>query len=129
MRKLMMSVAVIAIALPSAALAQSGTVTGAAGGAATGAVLGGPVGAVVGGVAGAAAGTVLAPPPAEVRTYVTEESAPSVRIKRKIVVGQPLPETVEIRRIPKYDSYGYAIVNERRVIVDPRSREVIEVLR
>jgi hypothetical protein len=129
MHKLMMSAAVIAIVLPSAAFAQSGTVTGAAGGAATGAVVGGPVGAVVGGVGGAVVGTVLAPPPAEVRTYVTEESVPSVAVEREIIVGEPLPETVEIRRVPRYDSYGYAVVNERRVIVDPSSREIIEILR
>jgi len=125
----MISAAAIAIMLPSAAFAQSGTVTGAAGGAATGAVIGGPVGAVVGGIGGAALGTILAPPPAEVRTYVLEEDRPSVAIGREVVVGEPLPDAVEIRPVPRYDSYGYAIVNQHRVIVDPRSRRVVEILR
>jgi hypothetical protein len=129
MTKLLMSAAVIALALPSAALAQSGTVSGAAGGAATGAIVGGPVGAVVGGVGGAVLGTMIDPPPPEVRDYVVREEVPSVAYEREIVVGEPLPEVVEIRRVPKYDSYGYAVVNKRRVIVEPKSRRVIEVLR
>jgi hypothetical protein len=129
MRNLLFSVAIAAIALPSAAGAQEGTITGAAGGAAAGAVIGGPVGAVVGGVGGAVVGTILAPPPAEVRTYVVQEQVPSVAYQGEVVVGEPLPQAVEIRRVPRYDSYGYAVVNEQRVIVDPRSRKVIEVLR
>jgi hypothetical protein len=129
MRKLLFSVAVVAIALPSAAMAQQGTVTGAAGGAAAGAVVGGPVGAVLGGVGGAVVGTMLAPPPAEVRNYIVEEQVPSVAYQGQVVVGEPLPQAVEIRRVPRYDSYGYAVVNQQRVIVAPRTRKVIEVLR
>jgi len=119
----------LALAVSAPAFAQSGTVTGAAGGAATGAIIGGPVGAAVGGVAGAAAGTLLAPPPAEVRTYVTREEIPSSSIDGDIVVGETLPDTVVVRRVPKYDSYGYAVVNKHRVIIDPRTRRVVEVIR
>jgi Protein of unknown function (DUF1236) len=129
MRKLLFATVVAGLAVPSLAIAQEGTVTGAAGGAAAGAVIGGPVGAVIGGVGGAVVGTILAPPPAEVRSYVVQEEIPSVAVQEEIVVGEALPEVVEIRRVPQYDSYGYAVVNEQRVIVDPRSRKVIEVLR
>jgi hypothetical protein len=129
MHKLLISAAFVAIALPSAAFAQSGTVTGAAGGAAAGAVVGGPIGAVVGGVGGAVVGTLADPPPAEVRQYVVQEEVPSVAYEGDVIVGEPLPDAVVIRRVPKYDSYGYAVVNKRRVIVDPGSRRVIEVLR
>jgi len=129
MKTMILATVIGALAIPSAALAQNGTVSGAAGGAAAGAVIGGPVGAVVGGVGGAVAGTILAPPPAEVRNYVVEEDVPSVTVERRVIVGEPLPETVEIRRVPQYDSYGYAIVNKQRVIVDPSTRRVVEVLR
>jgi hypothetical protein len=129
MRKTLLTAALLGVALPSMALAQQGTVTGAAGGAAAGAAIGGPVGAVVGGVGGAVIGTMLAPPPAEVRTYVVEEQVPSVAMDGDIVVGEALPPTVQIRRVPRYDSYGFAVVNNHRVIVEPRSRKVIEVLR
>jgi hypothetical protein len=124
-----LALALSAALVPGVALAQSSTVTGAAGGAATGAIVGGPVGAVVGGVAGAAVGTMIDPPPAPVREYVVREApaTQSVVVERQVVVGEPLPETVEVRRVPNYD-YSYAVVNDRRVIVEPGTRRVIEVI-
>lgn len=127
--KLGVAAAALLALVPTAVLAQDGTVTGAAGGAATGAVVGGPVGAAVGGVTGAIVGTVLDPPPAEVRQYVLQEQVPSVRVEREIVVGEPLPDTVEIHTIPEHDTYAYTVVNDQRVIVDPKTRTVIEVVR
>ena len=128
MRKILLGTA-IGLMLATPAFAQSSTVTGAAGGAVTGAVVGGPIGAAVGGVAGAVVGTVLAPPPAEVRTYVTQERMPSTKVEREVVVGDSLPDAVVVRRVPKYDSYGYAVVNDQRVIVDPRTHRVVEIVR
>ncbi|ASY65525.1 hypothetical protein SJ05684_b45430 (plasmid) [Sinorhizobium sojae CCBAU 05684] len=66
--------------------------------------------------------------PGEVRTYVLEQATPSVAIEGEIVVGQPLPETVEIHTIPDQPDYAYAIVNDQRVIVKPADRTVIQVL-
>jgi hypothetical protein len=68
-------------------------------------------------------------PPDEVITFVERERIPSVRIEGDVAVGYVLPDTVEIRTIPQHQKFGYAIVNERRVIVDPGSRKVIRVLR
>ncbi|WAJ31571.1 DUF1236 domain-containing protein [Antarcticirhabdus aurantiaca] len=116
------------LAFSSAAFAEDGAVTGAAGGAVTGAVVGGPVGAAVGGVAGAAVGAILDPAPEEVRTYVTRQSVPSVKVERQVVVGEALPETVEIHTVPDNDRYAYTVVNERRVIVDPQTRTVVQVI-
>jgi len=112
------------------AFAQSSTVTGAAGGAATGAVVGGPVGAAVGGIVGGVAGSVIDPPPQKVVTYVQQAPAPKARVvvKEKVVVGQPLPETVVVTPIPDEPKYSYAIVNDERVIVEPSSRKVIQVI-
>ncbi len=129
MRKLILaSAAAMALIGAPAAFAQEGTAAGVAGGAATGAVLGGPVGAVVGGIAGGVAGTVIDPPPAEVRTYVESRPVRSVRVERQVVVGEPLPETVTIYEVPEHREYRYAYVNDRAVIVDPRSRRVIEIV-
>ena len=114
--------------LAPAAFAQEGTVSGAAGGAATGAIVGGPVGAVVGGVAGAAVGTILDPPPPEVRTVVIEQTTPSIVYEQPIVVGQALPTTVVLHPVPGYETYYYTVVNNERVIVDPQSRVVLQVL-
>lgn len=123
----------IAVALVMAsgpAFAQSSTVTGAAGGAATGAIVGGPVGAAVGGIVGGVAGSVIDPPPQKVVTYVQQAPAPktSVVVKEKVAVGQPLPETVVVTPIPDEPKYSYAIVNDERVIVEPSSRKVIQVI-
>jgi hypothetical protein len=124
--RLLLTAAVLAVS-PSIAFAQASTATGAVGGAAAGAVVGGPVGAVVGGTVGAAAGSA-AEPPAGVRTYVMREHVPSVAVQEEVVVGQPLPRTVQIRKIPKYKDYSYAVVNNKRVIVEPRSRKVVQII-
>ncbi|MDQ0562449.1 outer membrane lipoprotein SlyB [Rhizobium mesoamericanum] len=114
----------------TSAFAQSSTVTGAAGGAATGAIVGGPAGAAVGGIVGGIAGTLIDPPPQKVVTYVQQVPAPSERVvvKEKIVVGQPLPKTVVVTPVPDDPKYAYAVVNDQRVIVEPSSRKVIQVI-
>jgi hypothetical protein len=56
-----------------------------------------------------------------------QERIPSVRVADPIVEGQPLASTIEVRPVPKYPQYGYAIVNDRRVIVEPKTRQVIKV--
>ncbi|KRB55078.1 hypothetical protein ASE04_05000 [Rhizobium sp. Root708] len=116
--------------ISGAAFAQSSTVNGAAGGAVTGAIVGGPVGAAVGGVTGAIVGTVIDPPPQKVITYVREAPAPQARVvvKEKVVIGQPLPQTVIVTPVPENPKYAYAIVNDERVIVEPSSRKVIQII-
>jgi len=129
MRKYLLAAALAGSFIPAVAVAQQGTVTGAAGGAATGAIIGGPPGAVIGGAAGAVAGTVLAPPPPEVQSYVLQEDQPSVVVKRRVIVGQALPRDVVLYKVPKYEAYEYGVVNNQRVIVDSRSRRVVQILR
>ncbi|OWW02353.1 hypothetical protein ATY81_22180 [Rhizobium sp. R72] len=123
-------IAAVLLLASTSAFAQSSTVTGAAGGAATGAVVGGPAGAAVGGIVGGVAGSLLEPPPQQVVTYVQQVPAPSERVvvKQKVVVGQPLPETVVVTPVPDDPKYAYAIVNDERVIVEPSSRKVIQVI-
>ena len=126
--RIRMIAAVAALALsPSLAFAQASTVGGAVGGAVVGGVVGGPVGAVVGAGVGGAMGNA-AEPPKEVITYVQREQLPSVVVQERIVVGQPLPATVELRTVPTHTEYSYAVVNNQRVIVEPKSRKVIKVI-
>lgn len=66
--------------------------------------------------------------PGEVRTYVLEQSVPSAVYEGPVTVGTPLPEAVEIHRIEQQPDYAYTIVNEQRVIVNPQTRSVIQVL-
>ena len=66
--------------------------------------------------------------PAEVRTYVMKQQVPSVAYEGDVLVGRVLPQNVETHVIDGYGNYAYTIVNERRVVVDPQTREVIQVL-
>jgi hypothetical protein len=126
------SVAIVAVMFSSPVIADDndGAVTGAAGGAVTGAVVGGPVGAAVGGVVGAIAGTALNPPPQKVVTYVEQQPMPAdtVVVEEQVVVGKPLPKTVVLTPIPEDPTYAYAVVNKQRVIVDPSTYTVVQVL-
>lgn len=120
--------AAFAMLSPSLCLAQASTTTGVVGGAAAGAAVGGPVGAAVGGVVGGTMGAALEPPPPEVRTYVVRERIPSVRVRERVVVGEPLPRTVKLYTVPEHPKYRFAVVNKQRVIVEPRSRRVVEII-
>ncbi|THV21430.1 DUF1236 domain-containing protein [Peteryoungia ipomoeae] len=130
MRKIILIASLMAGAVAAPALAQEGTVTGAAGGAVTGAIVGGPVGAAVGGVVGAIAGTAVAPPPEPVVTYVRQQPLPTetVVVEQQVVVGEPLPQQVVLTPIPENPTYAYAVVNQQRVIVDPQTHVVVGVV-
>jgi hypothetical protein len=129
--KIFIPLVLLAGFIPASALAQqpapgATTATGAVGGAAVGAVVGGPVGAVVGGIVGASMGAA-AEPPAEVRTYVMAEPAPTGRVTAEVIEGQPLAANIEVRPVPKYPQYAYAVVNNKRVIVEPKTRQVLKI--
>jgi Protein of unknown function (DUF1236) len=73
-------------------------------------------------------GTVVvrqAPP--EVRTYVLEQDVQSVPYEGDVLVGRVLPQDVEVRVVDGYNDYAYTVVNERRLLVDPQTREVIQI--
>lgn len=124
--KTAIAVAVLALA-PAVASAQNVVRDSARSGAeAGGAVLGAP-GAVVGGTVGAAVGTAAAIPDAVI-TSVRGERVPSVVVHERVAVGEPLPETVVLHEVPRYREYRYAVVNDQRVIVDPRTRRIIRVI-
>lgn len=127
--KLPMLAAAAALTLaPAAAFAQASTVGGAATGTVVGGVVGGPVGAVVGAGVGAGVGSAVEPP-REVVTYVEAERVPAstVTVQEEIVVGKPVPRTVELRPVPNHTEFRYAFVNNERVIVD-RKGTVVKII-
>ncbi|MDL2406234.1 DUF1236 domain-containing protein [Rhizobium calliandrae] len=67
--------------------------------------------------------------PGEVTTYVTKQETPSVSYDGEIAVGTELPSSVEVHTIPSNSDYAYAIVNEKRVIVNPHTHKVIEIVK
>ncbi|KRB57064.1 hypothetical protein ASE04_28600 [Rhizobium sp. Root708] len=69
--------------------------------------------------------------PDQVITFVQKAPAPKERVvvQEKVVVGQPLPDTIVVTPVPDQAGYAYAIVNDERVIVEPSTRKVIQVIR
>jgi len=66
------------------------------------------------------------------RSYVVEQHRPSYQYREEVRVGAVLPE----QGVPYYDvpqeygarDYRYAVVNNRTVLVDPRTRRIVEVV-
>ena len=124
------------VSLPFAAYAQ-GTVRGAQEGAAAGERAAGPLGAIVGGTIGAATGTVGGILGVEerprFREYVVREHRPSFAYSDDVRIGTVLPARgVTLYAVPREyhvaPRYRYAIVNDRAVIVEPRSRRIVEIV-
>jgi Protein of unknown function (DUF1236) len=124
--RLAISLIAVSLLTSGAASAQSTTATGAANGARTGGEVAGPVGEVVGGTVGAAVGAAFEIPNAVITSIPERE--PSVTVRERVVVGEPVPPTVELRTVPSHTEYRYAVVNDRRVIVEPRTRKVIKII-
>lgn len=47
----------------------------------------------------------------------------------EVRTGAVLPPSVSFYEVPKIERYRYAYINDHRVIVDPTTREVVEVIR
>jgi hypothetical protein len=125
-RKVAVSLIAASLLASGSAFAQSTTVQGANGGVRAGGEVGGPVGAIVGGTVGAAVGAAVEIPNAVITSIPRGER--SVVVRERVVVGEPLPPSVELRTVPNHTEYRYAVVNDRRVIVEPRTRKVIRVI-
>jgi len=123
--RLAVSLVAASLLTSTAAFAQSTTVQGANEGARAGGAVAGPVGEVVGGTVGAAVGLGLEIPNAVITGLPRDRS---VVVQERVVVGEPLPATVELRTVPQHTEYRYAVVNDRRVIVDPRTRRVVKII-
>ena len=123
------------LALPLSAQAQ-GIVGGAAEGSRQGAEAAGPVGGlvggVVGGVTGGIAGLLGVDQRPRFREYVVREQVPSYRYTEEVRVGTVLPQSgVVYREVPAefgVSGYSYTIVNDRPVLVEPRTRRIVQVI-
>lgn len=76
----------------------------------------------------AMAQTAVVTVPSEVETFVVKEKTPSVMVDREVIVGSELPSAVVVHKVPKFDGFSYAVVNNRRVIVDAKTRRVIKII-
>ena len=123
------------IALPVSAQAQ-GVPGGVERGSRDGERAAGPVGAVVGGVIGGVVGGVTGVLGVDerprFRSYVVEQRRPSYQYNEDVRVGAVLPE----QGVTYYDvppEYGvrehrYTVVNGRTVLVEPRTRRIVEIV-
>jgi hypothetical protein len=93
-----------------------------------GAIVGGTIGGVVGGVAGVL-GVDQRP---RFHSYVVEQRRPSYRYQGDVRVGAELPEAgVTYYDVPQeYGArdYRYTVVNDRTVLVDPRTHRIVEIV-
>ena len=84
------------------------------------------------GVAGPGVGIIADEQLPVFRRYVVEERLPSFAIPDRVVVGSTLPEVgVTYYDVPERfgaTTYRYTIVNDRTVLVDPRSRRIMQVV-
>ena len=116
---LLAAAAIVAtMSAPIAALAQN---TVGVAGAGTGAVI----------VDNGAVGIAVDQRPA-FRQYVVRERVPNYTISDRIVVGSILPETgVTFYDVPQSfgaTPYRYTVVNGETVLVEPRSRRIVQVI-
>ncbi len=134
-RKVGLAVAAAAMAWAGAVQAQ-GLERGAREGANRGEMIAGPLGAIVGGAVGAAVGTangILGIDRRErFRIYATGERRPSFVYPGTVKVGTVLPEdgVVYYDVPPEFvlPDYNYTVVNDHPVLVDPRTRRIVEVI-
>lgn len=62
-----------------------------------------------------------------IATWIDEQRDPGIAYEGDVVVGTVLPDTVQIIEVPAYRGYGYARLNDRRVLIDRDNRTVIRV--
>jgi hypothetical protein len=66
------------------------------------------------------------------REYIVRERVPSYRVPGRVIVGGVLPEAgVRYYDVPPsfgVSSYRYTVVNDRPVLVEPRTRRIVQVV-
>ena len=125
----------VAVSFPLASQAQ-GVPGGVERGARDGERAAGPVGAVVGGVIGGVVGGVTGVLGVDdrprFRSYVVEQRRPSYQYREDVRVGAVLPDDgVTYYDVPpEYGvrEYRYTVVNGRTVLVEPRTRRIVEIV-
>jgi hypothetical protein len=90
------------------------------------------VGGVIGGVVGGVNGVLGVDERPRFRSYVVERHHPSYQYREDVRVGAVLPEEgVTYYDVPpEYGArdYRYTVVNGRTVLVEPRTRRIVEVV-
>jgi uncharacterized protein YcfJ len=133
MNKAILTAGVVIAALSAPVYAQTaGPAAGATTGAVGGAIVGGPVGAAVGAVGGAIVGGIAEASQPRFQQYVVQQRVPSYTYREEVRVGAVLPEQgVRYYEVPDEfgaTDYRYTVVNDRVVLVEPRTRRVVQIV-
>ncbi len=152
MRKFMMTSLLTALTFGVPALAQAqvvqDTVNGTRNGYDQGNSAAGPLGGIVGGAVGAGVGaatgavgtagnivgSIFGTPDDRPRfhDYAVEQHRASFPYDGDVEVGTVIPRRVILYPVPRAyhvsPRYRYAVVNDRTVVVDPRSRRIVDII-
>ena len=86
---------------------------------------------LMGGMGAALAENVVVVQPQQetvVREYIKREPLASVNLLGvELKLGSSVPDTVELREVPDV-KYRVAVINDQTVLVDPDTRQIVEVL-
>lgn len=86
---------------------------------------------LMGGIGAALAENVVVVQPQQetvVREYIKREPLASVNLLGvELKLGSSVPDTVELRQVPDV-KYRVAVINDQPVLVDPETRQIVEVL-
>jgi len=63
----------------------------------------------------------------DVETWAMGQPDTSVVVDQDVVVGDVLPDTVQVIEVPKYKKYRFVVVNKKRVIIDAGTRKIIKI--
>ena len=69
----------------------------------------------------------------KIKEYMVKEKVAPVTISERVTVGTKLPATVQLKPVPTdwgptVSRYNYVYHNNEVVLVDPSSREVVEII-
>jgi|ERR671910_732936 hypothetical protein len=64
-----------------------------------------------------------------IRDASQQDTILASHFSRGALIGETLPEEIDLHPIPRHETYRYAVMNDHRVIVDAASRRVVYVVR
>jgi len=121
--------ALILLAAPGAALAQSDTTDGTGTNTGNTAATGGGTGDGQCNDQTATSGyaSFSSKCRAQIDAWAQSQAGASAAFEGDVAVGVVVPETVEIVEVPVYRNYGYVMLDDRRVLVDRGTRKIVRV--
>jgi hypothetical protein len=72
----------------------------------------------------------VAQPSVKAVEFVSKQPMPAnpVQVSEEIAVGQPIPNNLVLSPIPDAPNLAFAIVNQKRLIIDPKTFVVVQIV-